>query len=291
MYQLFMSFENPTEAFSGKKQTVQGFAVYGDEGFILYHTGVCAVYDLRARDSAPRAVFRLGSYNEGTPDNRYTNHANDAMFGAVRAGEQYPLLYVTAGNSGDCDEKGYIAYCAVEQIRQREGVFTSETVQRIYYRDDGAEQTSFCSPGWGWPASLVDVEGGWYYMLSARYRTKRSLYRPDNAYIVTKFRLPAPDVPEIFLTPADIVDQFALPFEAFFTQGGTVRDGKIYYMFGCGNEDHPNRMNVIDLAKKDYALCEDLSGESFHAEEVECCAFYGDRLLINAQGGHIYERI
>ncbi len=291
MYQLFMEFENPTETFLGKREAIQGFAVHGDVGFVLFHTGVCAVYDLKTRCSEPKGVFKLGSYDDGALDNRYTNHANDAMFGALLDGEEYPLLYVTAGNSGDADEKGYIAYCAVEQIQQKNGVFTSETVQKIYYKNDGLEKTAYQAPGWGWPASLVDVDGGWYYMLSARYRTRRDLYRPDNVYIVTKFRLPDPCAGDVTLFPADIVDQFELPFNAFFTQGGTVRDQKIYYMFGCGNEKHPNAMNIIDLKKKEYLLCEDLSKESFHDQEVECCAFYGEKLLINTQDGNIFERI
>lgn len=291
MYEYFMSFENPTEAFLGEAQAVQGFAIHGDVGFVLYHTGVCAAYNLKTREAKPLGVFKLGSFNSGTPDKRYTNHANDAMFGDTLAGEEYPLLYVTAGNSGDSDENGYLAYCAVEQIRQRDGAFTAETAQRIFYKNDGIERSSFGTPGWGWPASLVDTEGGWYYMLSARYRTRRDLYRPDNVYIVTKFRLPDPMAGDVTLCPSDIVDQFELPFTAFFTQGGTVRDQKIYYMFGCGNEKHPNALNIIDLAQKKYALCEDLSQEDFHDQEVECCAFYGDRLLINTQACRIYERL
>ena len=291
MYKLFMEFENPTEAFTGKRETVQGFAVHGDIGFVLFHTGVCAAYDLISRDPKPLGVFKLGSYNFGDPDKRYTNHANDAMFGITLAGEKFPLLYVTAGNSGESDEKGYIGYCAVEQIRQENGVFTSRTLQRIYYKNDGIEKTPYQVPGWGWPASLVDVKGGWYYMLSARYRTKKSLARPDNAYIITKFSLPSPGDGDVTLYPKDIVEQYELPFRVFFAQGGTVKDGKLWYMFGCGKEEHPNAIQTVDLQKKEWILQEDLSKTPFGNDEVECCAFWGERLLINTQSGKLYERI
>jgi hypothetical protein len=50
-------------------------------------------------------------------------------------------------------------------------------------------------------------------------------------------------------------------------------------------------MNVIDLNEKKYVLCEDLSDSPFAAEEVECCAFFGERLLINTQKEKIFERI
>ena len=291
MYKLFMDFENPTEALVGTRKSVQGFAVHGDVGFVLFHTGICAAYGLKERCGKPLGVFKLGSYNEGEPDARYANHANDAMFGSMVPGEAFPLLYVTAGNSGDSDEKGYIAYCAVEQIRLKDGHFQSETVQKIYYKNDGIEQSPYKTPGWGWPASLVDTEGGFYYMLSAKYRTKRPFSLPDNEYIVTKFPLPPVTEKEVVLTPGDILEQFELPFTAYATQGGTVRDGKIWYLFGFGREDYPDALRVIDLKTHSYALSEDLSGTPFGDQEVECCAFYGDRFLINTQGEKIYERM
>ena len=290
MYKLFMEFENPTKAFVGAKKSIQGFSVAGDLGFVLYHTGILAVYDLVSRDPKPIGVCKLGSYNAGDPDKRYINHANDAMFGAIMDGEEFPLLYVTAGNSGECDEKGYIAYCAVEQIRRENGIFTSETVQRIYYKNDGIEETGFHTPGWGWPASLVNVEGGYYYMFSAKYRTKKEFYQPDNVYTVTKFALPDPKAGDVTLTPRDILSQFDLPFDIFITQGGTLKDGRIYYMFGFGTEEYPDAMRVIDLDSEAYLLSEDLSNTLFACEEVECCAFYEGRLLINTQAGKLYER-
>ncbi len=93
------------------------------------------------------------------------------------------------------------------------------------------------------------------------------------------------------LYPQDIVEQFELPFNVFVTQGGTIRDGKIWYMFGFGKEDHPDALRVIDLKAHAYTLCEDLSRTPFGNEEVECCAFYGDRFLVNTQNEKIYERI
>ena len=291
MYKHFMEFENPTESFVGERRSIQGFAVDQGLGFVLFHTGICAVYDLETKSKKPTAVFKLGSFNDGTPDKRYTNHANDAMFGAKLCGEEFPLLYVTAGNSGDSDEKGYLAFCAVEQIKRENGVFSAETVQRIYYKNDGIEKTAFRTPGWGWPASLVDKENGFYYILSAKYRTKKEFSLPDNVYIVTKFALPSPAASDVTLTPLDILDQFELPFNAYITQGGTLKDGKIWYLFGFGTEEYPDALNVIDLEKKQYVLSEVLSQEPFADQEVECCAFYGDRFLLNTQGGHIYERL
>lgn len=291
MYKLFMEFENPTNAFAGEQTAVQGFAIHGSLGFVLYHTGVCGVYDLVERGSAPLGVFKLGSYNNDKSDPAHINHANDAMFGTTCEGEKFPLLYVTAGNSGVSDENGYVAYCAVEQIRENDGVYSSELVQRIYYKNEGVENTAYSAPAWGWPASLVDVEGGWFYLVGTRYRAKKEFTQPDNVYIITKFRLPKVSEGDVTFHPSDIEDQFELPLTALFTQGGTVRDGKIWYVYGLGNEQYPDAMNVIDLQKKELSLFEDLSHTPFASEEVECCAFLGNKLIINTQAGRLYEKI
>lgn len=290
MYKLFMRFENPTRAIAGVRRSVQGFSVYGDTAFVLYHTGICAAYDLRTRDPSPISVFSLGSFCDSEADRRYINHANDAMFGTHIAGEEFPLLYVTAGNSGESDARGYIAYCAVEQIRREGAAFRSETVQRIYYRDEELP-SPYHTPGWGWPASLVDTEAGAFYLFSAKYRTKKEFTKPDNQYIITKFALPPHDVREVTLGRADILDQFTLPLYALVTQGGTVRRGVLYYTFGFGKEEYPNALIAVDLAKKDFAFREMLTDTPFASQEVECCAFYGERLLINTQGEEIYERV
>lgn len=55
----FMDFENPTERFCGERRSVQGFSVWGDWGFVLYHTGICAVYDLVSRDPYRWRCFGL----------------------------------------------------------------------------------------------------------------------------------------------------------------------------------------------------------------------------------------
>ena len=58
----YMHVENPTAAFAGKRQSYQGFAVHGDIGFVSFHTGICAAYDLSSRSREPTGVFRLGSF-------------------------------------------------------------------------------------------------------------------------------------------------------------------------------------------------------------------------------------
>ena len=286
-----MNFQNPTEALTGKRTSVQGFSVYKDFAVVLYHSGVCAVYDLITRDPEPLSAFKLASYDAGEADKRYANHANDMMFGGTdEAGN--PLMYITAGNSGEADEKGYIAYCAVEALDvtyDAEGKphFGSHLVQKIYYKNDGIEGVPYQNPCWGWPASLVDVRDGRFYLHSSRYRTTKEfvhLYN-ENDYIVTAFPLPqlGTGYEEVTLTPADIIDQFEYPFDILITQGGTIHEDKLYYTFGFGKVGTPIGMRIVDLKEKKLLSRIDFSFTPFGNVEIECCAPYRGKMLVNTQ--------
>jgi len=169
----YMKIDNPTEAFVGERFSYQGLAVHKDIAFASFHTGICAAYDLISKNPAPIGVFKFGSYQKNEPDKRYANHANQGMFTSryYTESDEFPLLYVTAGNSGESDELGYIGRCTVERISRREGVFTSECVQTIVYNNEGIEATGWQTPGWGWFAHFADTDRGYYYTFSARFRS------------------------------------------------------------------------------------------------------------------------
>ncbi len=286
-----MDFINPTEAIVGTRQSVQGFSVFEDYAVILYHSGICAVYDLLTRDPAPISAFKLATYDAGEEDKRYANHANDMMFGGTDAAGN-PLMYITAGNSGEWDAQGrWIGYCAVEALditRGEDGratAFSSHLVQKIYYKNEGTENTPYEIPGWGWPASLVDVANGRYYMHSARHRTTKDFVDKynENDYIVTAFALPDPSIPEVTLTGADILDQFTYPYDILATQGGTIFEDKLYYTFGFGKVGYPIGMRIADLTQKKLISRIDFSFTPFGRVEIECCAPYAGKMLLNTQ--------
>ncbi len=283
----YMQFKNTSALLSERKQSVQGFAVFGDIAFVSFHSGVCAAYDLVSRNEPPIGQFRFGSYNAGEPDNRYANHANQGMFSKqyYEEGDEFPLLYVTAGNSGEQDEEGYIGYCAVERITRCGGEFSSECVQKILYNNTGIEDTPWETPGWGWFAYFADTEKGFLYTLSARYRTKMEFIDKynENNYIVTKYRLPAirEKGEKVVLHPTDIVDQMLFPFDVLLTQGGVLKDNCIWYTFGTGTETYPNAIRVFDLEKREITHRIDLSDSIFRDEEIECIDFYDGKILVN----------
>ena len=84
----------------------QGMAIWRDEAFLYYHGGSCDVMDLKEKKIVGH--FLPESYTgEGSGD-PYINHANQALFlSKPERGEQYPPIYITAGNDGGRDEEVY----------------------------------------------------------------------------------------------------------------------------------------------------------------------------------------
>lgn len=273
-------------------RSAQGMAIWQDRAFILYDTGICAVYDLRARSAAPLASFPLGSYNEGTPTRDYLNHANHCMFGSLHAdGNPIPLLYVTAGTGIGADADGYYYRLSVENIIRQGDGYRAESLQTVTYQPVGEVPTPWVSPCWGCPAFFVDHQENALYIFSARYRTKRGCVPEGehNAYIITHFDLPAlSDGPLVRLTPADIRDQFSVASDVPFTQGGQLTDGILYYTFGCPKSGYPVRVLAFDMHQKRLLWQAENMDEAFHGEEIECCDWYDGQLLCNTNSGSLY---
>ena len=92
----------------------------------------------------------------------------------------------------------------------------------------------------------------------------------------------------IHLRPEDILDQFVVPSDVLFTQGGTIYGEKLYYTFGYPKGGYPLQILVFDLTSK--TLCAQVENltESFRGEEIECCGIYRNRLLCNTCDGSIF---
>ena len=272
----------------------QGMDIWQDLAFMLYDTGLCAIFDLKSKQERPLALFPLGSYNPGEPSREYLNHANSCMFSKLHWQENpIPLLYAVIGTGIDGDQDGYYYRCAVENIRKLEsGRYKAETLQTISYQPGQEEAFGWEKPCWGCPAFFVDSEQNALYIFSARYRTKRDCVPEgkNNAFVITRFDLPDPALGGLVrLTARDIRDQFAVESSVQFTQGGQLRDGKIYYTFGCPGAGYPNRILVFDLEKR--AVIREIGDldEAMHREEMECCAFYEGMLLCNTSAGSIFQ--
>ena len=272
--------------------SAQGMAVWRDRAYILYNTGVCAVYDLSSRAFQPVAAFPLGSYNDGKPTRDYLNHANHCMFGSLHLdGNPIPLLYVTVGTGIGADEDGYYYRLSVENIVKTGDAYRSQVLQTVTYRPSGPVPAPFVAPCWGCPAFFADNDANALYIFSARYRTKRGCVPEGerNAYIITRFDLPSlSDGPMVRLAAADIRDQFSVESDVPFTQGGQLTDGILYYTFGCPKAGYPVRVMAFDMERKALKWQAENMDEAFCGEEIECCDWYEGQLLCNTNGGSLY---
>lgn len=282
-------------SFDLTERAAQGMAAWGDNAFILYDGGTCSVYNLKTRSSLPIDTFPLGSENPGIPSKEYRNHANSCMFSNTHwEGNPIPLLYITIGSGVGYDHDGYYYRCSVENITRTTSEtgnpqYKSEVIQTITYKPDGMENTRFHSPTWGCPCFLTDNE--FLYIFSAKYRTKIGCIPEgkNNEFTITKFPLPELKADKlIHLTPADILDQFSVESNTLFTQGGMIQDHLLYYTFGYPKGGYPVKMMIFDLEKKCLVWESDTMDLAFGGEEIECCAFYQDRLLCNTSTGSIY---
>lgn len=280
---LFMSYENPTGCYP------QGFAIYQKYGFMLFHTGMCCVYNLETRMSKPIAVFKLSSYNAGSPDKKFANHANQAMFlGTEPAPDSdFPYLMVTVGNSGEKTNDGYIVRASIERINRD---FSCTAVHTFIFSEKDKADYSFDTIGWGWPAFSMDVENRLIYILSARHRTIREEFNKygENNYIITKIAIPDNITgTQTILSHKDIVDRFECEFDIFFTQGGMFHNGLLYHSFGC-REAYPAGIRVFDPNKGDWVYKLDLGDTVIGKQEMEACSYYKDMLLCSTDKGNIY---
>lgn len=171
---------------------VNGEVAASGDGLTANNRGYCYVYDIPTNTLLGEFWLASGTA-DGTVATAYLNHANQMMFGAEKFDENddFPLLYVTTGNSGDHDTDGsYISKCAIERISfdGSTNTWSSELVQTIQFNDaenipdtdkDGDLLQTFNATdkkfyyvsgngydsekgyqkiGWGWAAAFVDTD-------------------------------------------------------------------------------------------------------------------------------------
>lgn len=277
MYSSVYMLREPTR----KGFAPQGMTIHDDLLFSVHNQGEVKVYDYITRSEKPLDTFRLESFG-------FDNHANVANFGTETApGASFPLLYVSVGKPGVDIEWT----CHVESITRSRDGFSSRLVQRITL-----DATSFLDKGyiplWGCPLWLVDRERGYLWVFSAPLRTKASVMGAfeNNRYTATQFRLPKLSEGErVTFTADDVISQKSFEFDAYATQGGCMRDGKIYFSFGFGakHPESPSKVRVYDTDKGELVTRLDFKGVI--DEELEDVAIYNGKMYLNTNSRKIYE--
>lgn len=223
----------------------QGLAIYGDYLFRLYQYGYCYVYDISDISNIFLVnTFKLGSYATNT-------HPNCAQFAPTPplADTGFPLLYVTLGNSKE--------QMAIEKV----SLDGSECLKRVIVNDtDGRPSLNTTRSNW------IIGDDGYIWGMS------NSGMPGEPNYTIHFYKLILPESEEKIqtLNIADAIDHFTdddyenLPGT---WQGGMVRNGKLYFLFGTTRVKRElriydtmthERLAIVDLQKITTAEPEDI---------------------------------
>lgn len=262
---------------SGVTSAVQGMAVYGNTLVQLFDGGNFGLYDLEEFTGISFANGILGSADT-------SHHCNSCMFGNKQsASDDFPLLYSTGGQAGSGQ-----GYCAVDKVNL-DG--TSQMIQKITVDYSGFESMGYIAE-YAFPNFFVD--DNYLYTFGAIYRTNGSMAALDakNRFIIHKYNLPSLSTQNVVLTADDVLQEFVLPYDTFFQQGGTLFNGMLFHAFGCGGttsstspKKRNNAIRVYDVVSGTEKAAIDGTVLPFASAEPEALAVYDGKLLINTNSG------
>lgn len=182
----------------------QGMAIYGNFMFRLHHSGYCCVYDLDDINNIQLVgSFPLASYSSD-------NHANCAQFAKeVQPDTGFPLLYVSNNSSG--------RKCTVEKISS----FGSELIQSISFKSNVFLRT---------PNTIIG-DDGYLWTLGSVGSTSSG----DYGAAFYKFNAPSLDIKDAIIEPSDTLDHFQDIGVPQTWQGGIVKKGKAFFLYGTSS--------------------------------------------------------
>lgn len=274
------SLKKPT----GVTASFQGLAIWNDIWIQLFNGGMWAMYDMNNPNNG--TAIASGSLGSAGTD----NHANSLTFGKkYDNSDPFPLLYVT-GWIDDIETGGTGSCCYVERlVSDGNDGYTSSLLQTI-----DIDYTDFASKGFKVPYPylnfLCDVDNGYLYTFSAKYRTNgsQSQYDNENRYYITRFKIPDLSNNSVTLTADDVLVQWELPYDVDFTQGGTIFNNQMFCLFGDGNDTtHKNALRVYDLLEGCEVSKVDLSQTIWKAREPEDVHVYQGYLYSLTQNGYV----
>jgi len=233
----------------------EGFAVYRNNAFVIYQTGICDIYNLKTGKFVNS--FHLGSYAT-------SNHANAANFGVEfpKGNPNFPAIYIS-----ECSGQGR---CFVESITTT----GSKLIQTI-----SLNLSKFGKRGLDW---AVDEENSLLYCVQTGNR--------GTNYNIFVFRLPKLSAgSNVVLNDSDLLNQWNnIPLSGV-CQGLYVRKGYAYLpMSGGANGLNGCALHEINLTSKNYETTTINLGPNFANMECEDLYFYKNSLLISFNGTGVY---
>lgn len=207
----------------------QGMAIFNQYMFRLHKTGICCIYDLSdINDIKYVNSYKLGSYNA-------SNHANCAQFDKnINPETGFPNLYVTIG------------YKALPLGVEKVSLEQSELIQKIIPSNESG----------GMDRDWIIGDDGYLWGMGQSGKAGTESYK------IVFYKLQTPDFSEkeVTINVENAVDYFEDDDEwqniPKTWQGGMVRNGKLYFLFGTKSVNRQiriydtkthKRIAIIDL--------------------------------------------
>lgn len=239
---------------SSNGEPVQGAAAFGDYMFHFkdYNAAVY-IYNL-AQKSFIKKISLTSNKN---------NHCNQASFSNIFYSEKdkFPLLYVSGAKSS-----GTYNQIQVYRIKGENEAIEIEQIQEIILPQRNDSNWVY------WTCSILDNENHYLYAYASNANTR-----------LIKFNIPDYHQGTVYLTDDDIIEY--IPLEHIdHQQGGIIRDGIFYMVFGVPAWGDQVWLRVFNIGKKEEIIRLNLSEVGFNSEP-ESIFFYNNGLYCITRSG------
>lgn len=242
--------------------SIQGGAVYGD--YYIQFTDKMASFTIINLKS--KSVVQ-----DTTLSPVATYHCNNANFSDTFYvnTDVFPLLYISQENA---TEHKVLVYRLVGAI----GEISLQLIQTITFDEPSVNEVYY-------PNAFVDTDSN--QLVQMGYTTNSYEKSDSNRIVINVFNLPDISSSAVDLHDTDKMSTFTLPsLEA--TQGGFIKHGKIYQVYGISGE---RWINVIDIAQQRIVTSIDLNKQAVITGEQETVFAWNDKLYTVGINKHIYE--
>ena len=267
--------------FANNSKGNQSSAAYGDYLFLVPDKrSYIHCYNLKTKKYV--CSKNLGAENERTTGNYILYHCNQSSFSAdfYDKNDPFPLLYISQRARFDerCFVEVYRLLPVWDDTKSEYVSLDAQLVQTIYF------PVQTVSNSLGRINCAIDADN--HFMYTYSYSTIEG-DTERNQCRISCFNIPDVHQEEVILNDDAILDSYKFNYNATNSQGGCIKDGKLYIGQGYPSAGYIY-LNIIDLKQKKLIQRVDLLNQYGVTWEPEGCFFYNGNLMMST-GANIWQ--
>lgn len=267
--------------FANNSKANQSSAAYGDYLFLIPDKrSHIHCYNLKKKELV--CTKTLGAVNERTSGNYILYHCNQTSFGAdfYDKNDPFPLLYISQRARSDtrCIVEVYRLLPQWDVTKAEYVSLDAQLVQTIYFPVQAYDNAL------GRINCAIDADN--HFMYTYSYSTLSGA--PESRLCrISCFNIPDIHQEDVILNDDAIIDSYKFNYNATNSQGGCIKDGKLYIGQGYPSAGYIY-LNIIDLKQKKLIQRVDLLNQYGVTWEPEGCFFYNGNLMMST-GANIWQ--